>query len=411
MTDIPSAEPTLKRSLSLTLLTLYGLGTTIGAGIYALIGKVAGRAGIFAPISFLLACLLSALTAFAFAELASRLPRSAGEALYVREGFRSPRLGIVVGLMVASAGCISAAAIVNAAVGYINQFVALPASPTIALLAIALGLVAAWGITESVLTAALFTLVEIGGLLLVIAAGAMAIPDLPRHMPEVLPPLDTVAWAGIVGGTVLAFYAFLGFEDMVNVAEEVKDVRRTMPLGIILTLGITTLLYFALAVVAVLAVPPAELAVSDAPLALLFERSTGASPAVISGISVFAILNGALVQMIMASRVIYGLAEQGSLPRHFGRVHRHTRTPLVATGLVVAIVLMLGLGFPIEPLAEATSLIVLMVFALVNLALIPIKRRHPHPDGVMVFPDWIPWAGFGVSAAFIIVEGVRLAMS
>lgn len=328
LTDIPSAEPTLKRSLSLTLLTL-----------------------------------------------------------------------------------ISAAAIVNAAVGYINQFVTIPASPTIALLAIGLGLVVAWGITESALTAALFTLIEFGGLLLVIAAGAAAIPGLPQHMPEVLPPLDSAAWTGIVGGTALAFYAFLGFADMVNVAEEEKDVRRTTPIGIILTLGITTLLYFALAVVAVLAVPPPELAASDAPLALLFERTTDGSPAVISGISVFAILNGALVQMIMASRVIYGLAEQGSLPRHFGRVHRRTRTPLAATAAVVAIVLTLGLSFPIEPLAEATSLIVLTVFALVNLALIPIKRRHPYPAGVMVFPGWIPWAGFCVSTAFIIVEGVRLALS
>lgn len=401
----------MKRSLSLTLLTLYGLGTTVGAGIYALIGKVAGRAGIYAPVSFLLACLLSALTAFTFAELASRLPRSAGEALYVREGFRSPSLGFLVGMMVASAGCVSAAAIVNAAVGYINQFVAVPGPLTIAALAIGVGLVAAWGITESALAAALFTLIEIAGLLLVIAAAAAAIPHLPQQVPDVLPPLDAAAWAGIVGGTVLAFYAFLGFEDMVNVAEEVKDVRRTMPLGIILTLGITTLLYFGLAVVAVLAVSPAELAASEAPLALLFERSTAASPAIISGISIFAILNGALVQMIMASRVIYGLAEQGSLPRHFGRVHRRTRTPLLATGLVVAIVLTLALGFPIEPLAEATSLIVLTIFALVNLALIPIKRRHPRPAGVMVFPGWIPWAGFGVSAAFIVVEGMRLAAS
>jgi amino acid transporter len=353
---------TLKRSLSLPLLTLYGLGTTIGAGIFALIGKVAGRAELFAPVSFLLASLLAAFTAFSFAELSSRFPRSAGEAVYVREGLRSRHLAVTVGLLVGLAGAVSAAAIVNGAVGYLHEFLDLARPAMIVLLVMGLGIVAAWGITESVTTVSLITLVEIGGLGLVVWAGSGALADLPARAAELAPPLELAAWSGILGGAFLAFYAFLGFEDMVNVAEEVKRVSRTLPAAIILTLVITTLLYILLALTAVLALPPAELAASEAPLALIFERGTGASPAVISLISIFAILNGGLIQVIMASRMLYGLASQGLLPTALSAVHPLTRTPLVATVLVTGVVLALALWFPIEPLAEATSIITLTVF-------------------------------------------------
>jgi amino acid transporter len=400
---IPTEPAKLKRSLGLTLLSLYGIGTTIGAGIFALVGKVAGRAGVLAPLSFLVAALLAALSAFSFAELASRLPRAAGEAAYVEEGLRSRRLARGIGLLVVAAGVISASAMARATVGYIGEFVEPPAALAIAGVIVTLGALAIWGITESVAVAALLTLVETGGLLLVIATGLDTLEQLPARLEAAALSWEPAVVGGVMTGAFLAFYAFLGFEDMVNVAEEVKDVRRNMPRGIAITLIATSSIYVVLALVAVAAMAPSELAASDAPLADLYRQNTGRGPALISAISIFAILNGALVQVIMAARILYGLADRGLLPRSVARVHPRTRTPYVATLGVTAVVLVLALGFPIEGLAATTSGITLVVFAAVNLALWRLKGREPAPAGVFRIPRWVPVVGFGVSVGFLAV--------
>jgi len=393
--------PQLKRALGLPLLVLYGLGVTIGAGIFALLGKVAGHAGLLAPFSFLLAALLAAFSAFSFAELASRLPKSAGEALYVREGLGSAVLARLVGLAVAVAGIVSAAAIAKASAGYVAQFVEVGPALTTAFVILALGLLAAWGIRESVGAAALLTLVEIGGLLLVIGLGLETLGDFPTRLQAAQMSWDGALWAGVMAGTFLAFYAFLGFEDMVNVAEEVKGVERTMPLAIGVTLGLTALIYVLLSLVAVSAMAPERLAESGAPLADLYRELSGREPVLITFISIFAILNGALIQIIMASRVLYGLAEQGLLPKLVGRVHARTLTPLPATALVTAIVLVLAVGFPIEGLAAATSSITLLIFACVNFALWRLKGRVPAAPGIYQVPRWAPLAGGFVSLGFL----------
>ena len=403
-----AAQPHLKRSLSLPLITLYGLGTTVGAGIYVLVGKVAGRAELFTPAAFVVAALLAGLSAFAFAELSSRYPKSAGEALYVREGLGSPRLALFVGLLVALSGIISAAAIVVGASGYLHVFLPWPPFVLVLALVAVLGLVSAWGIAESVTAAAVVTVIEIGGLALVTWSGLTAIPDALTRLPDLVPPLELGAWQGILAGTVLAFYAFIGFEDMVNVAEEVKDVRRNLPRAIVFTLLLTTLIYIVLAVVAVLALPTDELAASDAPLALLYERTGGGHPGLVTAIAILATLNGALIQIIMGSRVLYGLSRQGVLPASLGRVNATTRTPLFATGLVTLLVLSLALWLPIEQLAEATSLVVLVVFSLVNLSLLLVKRRVPPAEDVWVVPWIVPLAGFVASTAFFALQASRL---
>ncbi|MDP6567370.1 MAG: amino acid permease [Alphaproteobacteria bacterium] len=402
-------RPKLKRSLSLPLLTLYGLGTTVGAGIYVLLGKVAGAAGPLAPVSFIVAGALAALTAFSFAEWAGRLPKSAGEAVYVDAGLRWRGMAIVVGLAVAASGIVSAAAISVGASGYLQQFLPLPRPALIVLAVLVLGAIAAWGIGESVRIAALFTVVEVAGLVLVIWAGGLAIDDLPAALGRLTEASWSDAWLGVWAGSVLAFFAFIGFEDMVNVAEEVKDVARAMPRAIILTLAVTGLLYVMVATVAVLAVPPRELAASGAPLAVIYQAGIGGSPLLIVAIASVGTLNGALIQVIMASRVLYGLSQQGWLPAFLGTVHARTRTPLLATGLAAGLVLLLALAFPIEALAEATSLIVLSIFTLVNLALWRLKRRGdgPPPLGLVV-PEWLPLVGFLVSGFFAGAELLRL---
>ena len=402
-----NGQVALKRTLSLPMMVLYGLGTTIGAGIYALVGEVASVAGYFAPVSFLIASLLAGFTAISFAELCARFPRAAGAALYIKQGFASERLSTIVGLLVITAGLVSAAALVNGFVGYLHQFIGIDRVIAIMLVTLFLGSIAAWGIAESVTIASLITVIEIGGLLLVIAISGEDLSTFPSRWTELIPSTDITSWAGVYLGVSLSFYAFIGFEDMVDVAEEVKEVKRTLPLAILLTLGITTLLYMLLMVTAVLSLPPAELASSEAPLARLYEHHTGEKAIMISIIGMFAIINGALIQMIMAARVLYGLSSRGQLPDLFGVVHHRTRTPLFATAAATAIVLILALIGRLGSLAEATSLIMLTVFSIVNLALWRIKRRDPHPVDVRTFPIWIPITGFFVSSAFVLSEVIN----
>lgn len=384
--------PALRRRLGLPLLVLYGVGITIGAGIYVLIGAVAGHAGRYAPWSFLLAGLAMALTVGSYAELSTRFPVSAGEAAYVRATFQSRFLSTLTGLITILIGVISSATASIGAANYIRQFVDWPRGVIVVLVLAALGLVAGWGILESVLLASLFTLIEAGGLVIIIVAAFKA--GVPIASAMAVPPLDGAVLSGIAYAALLAFFAFIGFEDLANVVEEAKVPHRDLPRAMVLTLVISTTLYLAVAAIAVMAVPVGELAASPAPLSLVFRTLAGMSPAAISAIAVVATLNTMLAQMTMAARVIYGMARQGDLPHVAGRVHPKTATPLVATGLIVVATLTLALLVPFERLAEGTSLATLVVFALVNLSLLRLRYRqvHTHAPHVRV-PVWVPAAG------------------
>lgn len=404
MPDTPDATQ-LRRSLGLSLVIFYGLGNILGAGIYVLVGKVAGAAGLLAPLAFLLSALVASFSAFSYGELASRYPVSAGEAVYIQRGLGWRPLSIAVGFFISIAGMVSSAAIAKGFVGYLHVFVAAPDWLAIVLLLLALGTVAGWGITQSVRLAGLITIIEIGGLLLVIGVGSPSLTSFPERLPEMTASLGSgVAWGGVLLGAFLAFYAFLGFEDMVNVAEEVKEPRTNLPKAIVVALVISTVLYMAIALVAVLSVPQAELAQSTAPMALVFEHATGSKPFVISLIGMFAVINGALIQIIMVSRVLYGMSRQGWIPVGFGRINSTTRTPLLATSLVVLCVIVFALWVPLVALAGITSFLLLIVFALVNASLIQIKRREPRPEGVILYPDWIPVGGLVLSVALIVVS-------
>ena len=397
----PDTEPGLVRSLSLWLLILYGLGNILGAGIYVLIGRVVGVAGIFTPWAFLLASVIAGLTAFSYAELSARYPLSAGEAVYLQAGFGVRQLSCAVGLLIVVAGIVSAAAIARGFVGYFQQFVVVPGAPVIVLLVSMLTLLAIWGIVESVRVAALFTLIEIFGLLLLVA---VAIPDLGTlgaSLESIAAPADHGHWHGILLGAILAFYAYIGFEDMVNVAEEVRDPLRNMPRAIIVALVVSTLLYMAVALVALASGPLEQLAQSDAPLALVYERAMGTAPVAISLIAMVAVVNGALIQIIMASRVVYGLARQGWLPGLLGRVGERTHTPMIATALAGSAVLVMALWLPLETLARVTSLLLLVVFALVNLALMKIKRAAKEEYSGFSIPPWLPFCGLVSASALL----------
>jgi amino acid transporter len=412
---VPVGKPEtvgLRRSLTLPYAVLYGMGVTIGAGIYVLIGAAAARAGMQAPLAFVAAAMLMGLTAASFAELAARMPVAAGEAAYVREAFGSDRWSAAVGFLVIAIAVVAAAAITVGSAGYIAVFVSLPQPLIIAAVVLGMGVIAAWGIKESVTFAGAMTLIEVGGLVALVAAGAFSGPDLVARLPEMVPPsASPAALFGLAGATLLAVFAFIGFEALVNVSEELHDPQRTLPRAIFLTLALTTLLYVLVVWVALVAVPTAELAASKAPLALTFERLTGASPRIMSAIAVVATLNGIVVQIILAARVLYGLARQGTLPRAFQNVSPMTHTPLVATALAAALVLALALLLPLEGLADLSARCTLLLFAIVNLALIRIKAREVAPPRhIYLAPRWVPWAGLGSCLALLLVDlGMRIA--
>lgn len=380
----------LKRTISLPLLVLYGVGTMLGAGIYVLLGKVAGSAGIYLPIAFIGAAAIAAFTALAYAELSSRYPESAGEVIYVQNAFTTDWLSMATGWLVIATGTISAATLANGFTGYLDIFLVVPEWLTIVVLICALGSLAAWGITQSAWTAAAITVLEAGGLLLIIVIGGKNLN--PAGIVAELPSIDLGATTGIIAGAHLAFYAFIGFEDMINVAEEVREPRRILPLSIILALAITTILYVLVCIVAVNTLSLSELKQSDAPLASIIMQH-GYSPNLIALISLLAVVNGALVQIIMASRVLYGMGKHGLASEGFAKVSRVTRTPLLATLAITAIILVAALALPIETLAKLASSAAFGLFALINGALIVLKIRKPNFSAQFTVPAWVPAMG------------------
>jgi basic amino acid/polyamine antiporter, APA family len=396
----------LRRTLTLPMVVLYGLGVTIGAGIYVLVGEAAGRAGMAAPLSFIIAGAIMICPAASFAELAGRLPFAAGEARFVEEAFDSRWLTTLIGLAVACVGIVSSAAIALGSTGYIVQIIHLPEPVVLTAVVLIMGVVAAWGINESVVFAGLLTIIEVGGLAAIIIGAALSPENYMARLSEIVPAAHSNVWPGIAAASLLAFFAFIGFEDIDSLAEETKEPQRTLAFGIFITLGISMVLYATVSAVAVLAVPPTTLAASEAPLAEVFARVTRFSPLAITLIAIIATLNGVVVQIIMTSRVLYGLANRNYLPPILAKVNPVTCTPLLATGVAIGIALILALAFPIGNLAEWTSRLTLGIFVVVCAALVRIKmRRTPAPAGTFIVPIWVPIAGVALCLGLLVFGG------
>ncbi|MEL0437400.1 APC family permease [Phycobacter sp. K97] len=391
------AEP-LKRRIGLGLLTAYGVGVMVGAGIYVLVGAVVADAGIWAPLAFILAGLIAAPTALSYAEFSTRLPEAAGEAAFVGQGFSSQAMALLVGLAVVVAGTVSAGAVLRGGAGYLTAATGVDGSLAIIAMGLALVAVAVIGVLESLSLAALFTAIEIVGLALVIWAGGTAEPSADWAAPMGLP--DISVWAGVGLGAVLAFFAFIGFEDIVNMAEEVSEPTRIMPRAILLSLAITSIVYALVCWAAVRTVPVADLSQSSSPLALVWQVARGSNADFLSYIAVFAALNGVLAQIVMASRVLFGLGKRTPALGLFRHAHPRFGTPVLATLVLGAAVILTGLFFSVGRLAEVTSSVLLSVFVLVNLALILQKRRAP--GAAFQVPMAVPVVGFILSAIALI---------
>jgi amino acid transporter len=383
----------LRPVLSLWQVVFYGLGVIVGAGIYVAIGSVIARAGEAAPLSFLLAGGAAGLTGLCYAELAGRFPEAAGAVSYVRHGFGSDRLALATGIAVTVAVAVSAASIARGAANYLVLLVPLPTPLLVALLVVAFTLIAAWGVRESVGLAATIGAFEIAGLAAAAAVGFAIAPE--YHLRGML-PADAQAWQGTVAGAFIAFFAFIGFETLVNLAEETIAPERTLPRGIIGAIGASIVLY----IVVVTAVVLADTGTEN-PLLALFG---GVSATLFAVVATVSIANGVLVQIVMLARLFYGMAARGQLPDVLARVHPYTETPIPATiaagGIVLAAVLLL----PFERLLALSNAVTLAVFVLVDLALGRVHRRGPAPPGRWIAPAWAPPLGAAVSLLLMLAE-------
>lgn len=391
----------LKRRLGLGLLTAYGVGVMVGAGIYVLVGVVVAGAGVWAPLAFVLAGLVALPSALSYGELAARMPEAAGEVAFVERGFDSRLLAQIAGVAIVLAGVISGAAVLRGGVGYLAALVPVAEPALIVALGLMLTLIAAVGVLESLSVAALFTAIEVAGLLAVTYAGFSAAPVVDWTHPA------APYWPGILGAVSLCFFAFIGFEDIENMAEEVRDPTRTLPRAILLSLAITAGLYALVALATVRAVPHAVVGATERPLTLVWEAGFGGGAQVLSAIAVAAAVNGVLAQIVMAARVLFGLGKRTAWLRGFARVHPGRGTPLRATALIGAGVVAAALTLPVATLAETTSAVILTVFLLVNVALIRIKRRTP--EASFRVAGWIPWAGLIATLAALAASGGLLA--
>lgn len=360
----------LARKVTLPLLMFYGLGTILGAGIYVLIGEVTLRAGIYSPLAFILSASIAAITAYSFARLASMHPKSAGEAAYVLAAFNSKSVSALVGLAVIVIGTVSASTMVKGFAGYFFSLVEIPE------IVIVIGVIALitafsiWGIGQSLLIASVITVVEVCGLLFVI----YAVIDINTFAEFEIPEAASIGnnIPVIFFAAFICFYAYIGFEDIVNIAEETINPTKIVPLAILLSLVLSTLLYVALSIACTVFVPMSIFASSDAPLAAIVEFK-GYDPTLMAMISVIAIINGALVQQIMAARVMYGMAKQNMFFSVFQSVNAKTHTPIIATVTIAGFILLLATSLDLVTLAEITSAITLAIFIIVQLSLLKIS--------------------------------------
>lgn len=401
---IDKLAPVLRRALNLPWLVFYGVGVTVGAGVFALIGEVVRVSGDHAVWAFLVAGLVAAFTALSYAVLAGAYPRAAGVAIYVKMGFGEVA-GRIVGLGVVAIAITSSAVISLAFAGYLGVLTGFHSSASVFGVLALLGFVAWLGVRESVAFASLITVLEVGTLAAVVIGGFPLLATEDAMARLVTLPLASTSLVAVFAGAFLAFFAYIGFEDIVNMAEETKDPHRAIPAAIGWTLGISVALYGLVAAVAVAFPDRQALVESDAPLALLFERTTGYPDAPIAAMASIAMINGILVQIVMASRVLYGMAREGMIPAALGRLDEKRATPALAIALITAAILVLALFVPFLRLAGLTSFMMLLIFAAVNASLYLVGAR---PGAAEKLRRWRFWGLFGavISLGLAAMEGL-----
>jgi len=406
-------EPKLVRRLGPIALTIYGVGNMLGAGIYGTIGDAAKGLGNALWLAFAASMVAAGLTGLSYACLGSRYPRAAGAAYITRRAFRNSFLPYLIGLAVMCSGLTSMATASHVFARYFlslfdiqltDMEVAWATRGIVLVFLAGAALVNFRGIRESAWVNAVCTFTEIGGLLLIIAVGLRFVGGVDYL--DATAPLNLdgdLTTSLILSGAVLTFFSFIGFEDLLNVSEEVKEPQRTLPIALIAALCIAAVIYITVSVIAVSVVPSAELAASGKPA--LYRVVDVAAPWMPAGafafVAMLAVSNTALLNFIMGSRLAYGMARQGLLPKALGKVHATRHTPHVAILALLAVVLPLVMIGDIGSLAKATSLLLLFSFTVVNIALIVLKRRPGEPSGRFEVPVFVPALAAVVCVAMI----------
>jgi amino acid transporter len=402
-----SASPSLIRSIGPYQLTFYALGSMLGSGIYGLIGQAAGQVGSAVWLSFLVALIAALLTAMSYSSLGSRHPRACGAAYVTHRAYRSSLLSFVVGLALGCAGLTSVATqsrVFAANIAALSGINIIPAEGLALGFILILGAIVFRGIRESMWVNVLCTLIEAAGLIIVIAFG-MSYWGSVDYFEIPAAKADTGIALLAIQGTALTFFAFIGFEDAINVAEECEKPERTIPIGLVSAALIAALLYVAVAITAVSVVPWQQLAAAPSPLTEVMVRAApGFPPWMMTFIALFSVGNTALVNYITASRLIYGMSQQKLLPDHLGRIHEGRRTPHIAIVSLLGLLIPLALLGSIKELASATVLLLLFVFATVNGALVILQRRPGEAIGRFEVPRFVPLFGMIVCACLILVR-------
>ena len=400
----------LRRVMGPGLLLLFIVGDILGTGIYALTGQVAKQVGGIAWLPFVVAFGIALMTAFSYLELVTKYPRAAGAALYTHKAFGIHFITFIVAFAVMSSGITSAATAARAFAANLSTSFGLALGAS-AITLVGLGFMALIamvnfrGVGESVKANVVLTCIELTGLLIIILIGLWAIGSGKGDVSRALifePPGDSGVFWSVTAATTLAFFAMVGFEDSVNMAEETKNPSKIFPKVLLTALLVTALIYVLVSISAITLVSPAELAEGEAPLLKVVSAGAPAFPLGVFGvITMFAVANSALINMLMASRLVYGMSREGVLPRSLGQVHRGRRTPYVA----IAFTSLLAFGLvtfvgAVPALGGTTALLLLGVFTIVNVAVLVLRKDkvgHAHfrtPTIVAVFG--------AVSCAFLV---------
>jgi basic amino acid/polyamine antiporter, APA family len=401
-TQAEENQPTLKRVMGSKLLFFFVIGDILGTGIYALTGSVAGKIGGALWLPFLVAFGVAFLTAFAYLELVGKYPRAAGAALYTNRAFRKPFLTFIVAFTVMCSGITSASAAARAfGSTYLPAAFDIEVSGTvIAIVAVAFVLLLAVinfvGVSHSVKANVVLTCIELAGLAIIIGVGVYAVAGgkgEPSRLTEIN-TADTHWLLAITAATSLAFFAMVGFEDSVNMAEETRDPNRVFPKALLTGMAVAALIYVLVALTSSLLIAANDLAAAQSG-ALLQVIGVGAPDFpiwIFEWIGMFAVVNSALINMLMASRLLYGMANERILPKAFGTVHPFRRTPwvsiLVTSGIAAVLVATAG-SDGVSKLGGTTALLLLCVFAVVNVSVL-VLRREKVPHEHFRAPTWAP---------------------
>lgn len=406
-------HPPLKRGIGRVLLLFFVVGDIVGAGIYALVGEVGAVTGGAIWTAFLSAFVLAAFTAASYVELVTKYPRAGGSATYAHNAFRTPFVSFIVAFAVAASSITSASVLTLAFSGdYLSQFINVPTLVAAVVFVLVVSFINFYGISESVRINVVLTCVELFGLFLIILIGVLALGGGTGDVGRAFTFSEgSAAIPAVLAGTVLAFYALIGFDDSVNVAEEVQNPSRAYPFAIFGGLALAGIVYLLVTITASMVVPTDALAESSGPLLEVVERGTlPISTTFFAAIALLAVSNGALINLIMASRVVYGMGDQDVLPRIFSTVHPSRRTPWISIVFVslITLILIVTVGRnddALSTLSSTTVVLLLSAFIVVNVSVL-VLRRDPVDHEHFTTPTAFPILGIAVSAALLIYTAI-----